>query len=182
MDLLHAQQVAAVVDVRSQPYSRFNPDANREALGAALKKQGIDYVYLGQELGARSADPAHYENGKVQYRRLAQSPVFRRGLMQVVELAQERRVALLCAEKEPLACHRTLLVARELEAVSVPVGHIHASGSVEAHLEAMTRLLRLLEMPESDLFRTRDELIAEACAEQEKRIAFVNDDMRVGVD
>jgi uncharacterized protein (DUF488 family) len=182
IDLLHVQAVTAVADVRSQPYSRLHPDFNRESLAEALKKEGIVYVFLGRELGARSEEPACYENGRVQYRKLAESQVFKAGLHRVIEGAKAYRLALLCAEKEPLACHRTLLVSRALEAAGVAVAHIHAEGRLESHSDAMTRLLRLLGMPDADLFRSKEQLIADACAAQEQRIAYVDEKMRVGMD
>src|ERR1022692_3912904 len=64
LELLGQQGVTAIADVRSQPYSRFNPQFNREALASALKNSGLDYVFLGQELGARSEDPACYREGR----------------------------------------------------------------------------------------------------------------------
>ncbi len=178
VELLRKHDVTVVADVRSSPYSRINPDFNREALQATLKEHGIAYVFLGRELGARSRDPKCYVQGKVQYRRLAETELFRAGLGRIVQDAQSHRIALLCAEKEPLACHRTLLVGRELEALGVSVAHIHADGSLEAHAAAMTRLLGMLGMSDRDLFRTRGELIAEACARQEQQIAYVDEDMR----
>jgi uncharacterized protein (DUF488 family) len=182
IELLRTQAVTAVADVRSQPYSRLHPDFNRESLAEALKNHSIAYVFLGRELGARSEDPTCYENGRVQYGRLAGSPLFKAGLQRVIEGAKAHRLALLCAEKEPLACHRTLLVSRALEAAGVTVAHIHADGGLESHSDAMTRLLRLLGMPDADLFRSKEQLIADACAAQEQRIAYVDEKMRVGMD
>lgn len=179
LELIRAYSVTAIADVRSQPYSRFNPTFNREVLAELLKEEGIAYVFLGRELGARSDDPTCYENGRVKYRKLAATSLFKSGLLRVIEGAQSYRVALLCAEKEPLSCHRTLLVSRELEGLGVPVAHIHADGSLELHADAMTRLLRMRGMPESELFRTRDQLIVDACAAQEESIAFINEDMRL---
>lgn len=179
LDLLGAQAVTAVADVRSQPYSRLHPEFNRESLEAALKEHDILYVHLGRELGGRPEDKACYENGRVQYGRVADGPSFKGGLQRVVEGAGVYRLALLCAEKEPLVCHRTLLVSRALDAAGVAVTHIHADGGLESHSDAMTRLLRLLGMPEADLFRSREQLIAEACAAQEQRVAYVDEKMRV---
>lgn len=178
IELLRAHEVTAVADVRSAPYSRFNPNFNREPFQEVLKEHGIAYVFLGRELGARSKDPTCYEQGRVQYRKLAQTDLFRAGLQRVVRGGHSYRLALLCAEKEPLACHRALLVSRELEGLGVPVAHIHADGNLEPHAEAMTRLLGMLGMSDTDLFRTKEELIAEACALQEQQIAYVDEDMR----
>jgi hypothetical protein len=82
----------------------------------------------------------------------------------------------MCAEREPLDCHRTILVARRLAALSIDVTHIHADGRAEAHTEALSRLLHTLKLRENDLFRSRDDLIDEAYRLQEERIAFVASD------
>src|SRR2546421_118491 len=73
MELLRRHDVTALCDVRSKPYSRMNPQFNREELGQALSAHGIAYRFLGKELGARSDNPACYEGGKVQYARLAET-------------------------------------------------------------------------------------------------------------
>jgi uncharacterized protein (DUF488 family) len=180
VDLLRRREVTAVADVRSAPYSRFNPQFNRETLEAELAARGIRYVFLGRELGARSEDPSCYEKGRVQYARLACTELFRSGIDRVVRGAEEYRVALLCAEKEPLECHRTLLVGRALQERGVPVSHILADGRVETHEAAMERLLGLTGLPRSDLFRSREELVAEALARQEERIAWVDEKRAAG--
>jgi uncharacterized protein (DUF488 family) len=170
--LLKRHGVDAVADVRSQPYSRFHPQFNREPLKAELKMNGIAYVFLGRELGARSQDPACYENGKVQYGRLARTPQFREGLERVRTGAATKRIALLCAEKDPLQCHRTILVSRHLAEQGVAVRHILADGGGETHPEALQRLKRQLGIPESDLFRSAAELDEEAYERQGERIAY----------
>jgi uncharacterized protein (DUF488 family) len=173
--LLRQHQVDAVADVRSSPFSRFNPQFNREALQHYLKDNGIRYVFLGKELGARSEDRSCYLDGRVQYARLAQTPLFQSGLDRVLQGAAKYRVALMCAEKEPLECHRTLLVAKALVARGQLVVHIHADGHLETHEAAMERLLKITGLPKADLFRSRQELLAEALARQEQRVAYVDE-------
>ena len=173
VQLLAQHEVRVLADVRSVPYSRRNPAYNREALERSLALARITYVFLGKELGAKSPDPAHYENGRVQYRRLAATDSFKAGLARVIEQAMAHRLAIMCAEKDPLACHRTLLVARELEASGASVVHIHADGHLELHRELMQRLRAQVGVPEFDLLRTEEELLDEAYALQERRIAFV---------
>ena len=174
LGLLDRHRVTALADVRSAPYSRFNPHFNREPLAAALKAQGIRYVYLGRELGGRSDDPACYEDGRIRYDRLARTDRFREGLDRVVRGSAEHRIALMCAEKEPLDCHRTLLVARALDERGVNVAHIHPDGGNEPHAGAMERLLTSFDLdPEGDLFhrqQPREELIAEAIARRTKLV------------
>lgn len=177
-ELLLAHRVTAIADVRSAPYSRYQPDFNREPLHQALTDRGIAYVFLGRELGARPDNRGLYEDGRVQYARLAGTEIFHSGLERVLHGAQRYRLALMCAEKEPLECHRTLLVGRELEARGAEISHILADGQLEGSDAAMSRLLALLKLPEEDLFRKRDELVAEACAQQARRIAYVDRDLR----
>jgi uncharacterized protein (DUF488 family) len=177
-ELLRQHEIAALADVRSAPYGRSNPDFNREFLKTKLGERGVAYVFLGRELGARPEGAQFYQQGRVQYRVLAQSPLFRAGLDRVLKGAQTQRLALLCAEKEPLECHRTLLVARELVALGASVVHIHADGSLESYADGMKRLLKMLGLPEEDLFRSREEMIADACALQEERIAYINEELR----
>src|SRR6266849_3905571 len=135
--ILSQHRITAVVDVRSMPYSRFQPQFNRSTLTSTLKENGIAYVFLGKELGARSEDPSCYENGRVRYARLAKRPEFRAGLERVHAGSERHRLALMCAEHEPLECHRSLLIAQELAAFGLSVAHIHADGRLEAHDEAM---------------------------------------------
>ena len=163
--------VELLVDVRSTPFSRFNPQFNRQRLDASLRAVGMGYLFLGDELGARSPDDACYdEGGRVSYSRLAQTDLFRRGLRRVIEESGSKRVALMCAEREPLECHRTILVTRELEKDQVPVVHIRADGTLEPHRQVMERLVESLGLAGPDLFADPIEAAYEA---QGRKIAYV---------
>jgi len=172
IELLCQHHVTAVADVRSSPYSQMHAQFNREALASALKQEGIAYSFLGKELGGRPADKTCYENGRVQYRRVAATQIFRSGLDRVLAGVQSYRIALMCAEREPLECHRTLLVAPELEKAGITVLYFHADGRTESRSDAMSRLLDLFRLADEDLFRSRSELIEEACYRQQERVAF----------
>ena len=173
--LLQKHGVTAIADVRSAPFSRFNPQFNKDAFERSLKAVGIKYVFLGRELGARSDDPSCYENGRVQYGRLARTELFCSGIERVIRGAQEQRIALMCAEKEPLECHRTLLVARGLDEQGIAVAHILSDGRLETHRDAMERLLDVTGLPHEDLFRSREVLLAQALARQEVKVAYVDE-------
>jgi uncharacterized protein (DUF488 family) len=175
LDLLERNGVMAIADVRSSPFSRHNPQFNKDTLSVELKKRGIAYVFVGKELGARSDDPACYEGGRVRYDRLAQTSIFKAGLDRVLSGAQKYRIALMCAEKEPLDCHRTLLVSRALEKLGVSIVHILSDGSTEAQPKTMSRLLDLVGLPHEDMFRSHDELVATACELREQKIAYVDE-------
>ncbi len=172
--LLGTHGVTVVADVRSAPYSRFNPHFNRKALDAALSERGIAYLFLGRALGGRPEDRACYEEGRVRYDRVARTPLFREGLGRVVEEAARERVALMCAEKEPLACHRTILVGRCLVAEGIAVAHILADGSLEPHDATMDRLLDSLKLPGGDLLQSREALVEEALDATWRRIAYAD--------
>lgn len=172
INLLLQHGITALCDVRSNPYSRMNPQFNKDELKRALKANGIAYVFLGKELGARSEDPACYENGKVQYDRLAHTELFQQGIDRVQEGMKNYRLALMCAEKEPLECHRTILVARHLAARGIEVQHIHATGMLESHTDALKRLARLLNLPNGDMFSADRDAFADVYRRQEERIAY----------
>lgn len=174
--LLRQHGIEALADVRSSPFSRFSPQFKRENLERSLKENGIRYVFLGKELGARTNDRSCYEQGRVQYSRLARTTLFRSGLDRVLQGAARYRVALMCAEKEPLECHRTLLVAKALAERGQTVLHIHADGHLEAHEAAMERLLGLTGLPKEDFFRSKEELLAEAMERQEAKVAYVEEE------
>jgi uncharacterized protein (DUF488 family) len=172
LELLQAHGVETVGDVRSVPYSRRYPVYNRETLDRELRSHGIEYVFLGAQLGARPDDPACYEGRRASYRRIAESPLFRSGLERAISLAQSRRLALLCAEKEPLDCHRALLVSRELKARGVLVSHILAEASLEAHDATESRLLDEGGFRQFGLFKPDQNLVDEAYARMEELRAF----------
>ncbi len=174
--LLVKHRVTSVADVRSAPYSRFSPHFNRDVLTVALKARDIHYAYLGRELGGRPDDPACYEGGRIRYERVAQTSGFRDGIVRVVGRAVTRRIALMCAEKEPLDCHRTLLVAPALDDEGVAVAHILAEGDLEPHARAMDRLMAKFDLsPNGDLFQSREEVVAQAMARQAGRVSFVRE-------
>jgi uncharacterized protein (DUF488 family) len=173
--LLTANGITAIADVRSRPFSRRNPQFNKDTLAAELAKHGITYVFLGEELGARSEDPSCYEGGRVQYSRLAATPLFQAGIERVLAGAQKYRLALMCAEKEPLDCHRTLLVSRALDKRGVPLSHILADASLEPHHRTLSRLIDVVGLSKEDMFRERADLIEQACTLREERIAYVKE-------
>lgn len=174
--LLQEHGVDEVVDVRSSPSSRYSPHFNYDILDGALAKAGIEYVFMGGELGGRPADRSCYDaDGRVLYDRLANTDPFDDAIRRLLRAADERRIVLMCSEKEPLDCHRTLLIGGTLMERGVAVEHILADGSMEDHDGAMNRLMDIYKLPHNgDMFRSRGEVIADALIRQAKKVAFVD--------
>jgi uncharacterized protein (DUF488 family) len=170
--LLAPHGIDLVVDVRSQPHSRFNPQYNRERLRATLSGVGIEYSFLGAELGARASDPGCYVGDRADYTLISRTPAFARGIDRTTSEALQRNVALLCAEKDPLDCHRAILVCPALAARGIAGRHILADGSVEDPSDFERRLLASADVDVTDLFDDAAERVAEAYRRRGLVIAY----------
>jgi uncharacterized protein (DUF488 family) len=151
--LLKDARVETIVDVRSKPFSRRFPWFSQARLAERLRAEGIAYLPRGEALGGRPADPALMRDGIADYEAMAATPAFQAALDGVIADAQETRSCLMCAEREPLDCHRCLLITRALAERGVNVGHILADGTVEPHDATENRLLALTRT-DADLFAT----------------------------
>lgn len=112
--LLQANAVARVVDVRTVPRSRHNPQFNRDTLPASLKAAGIGYTHMAELGGLRHSTKDSINMGwrNASFRGYAdymQTPEFRQALDELIALTQQDRVALMCAEAVPWRCHRSLI-------------------------------------------------------------------------
>jgi len=173
LHLLRMHRIDAVADVRSAPYSRRFPWFGREALQRALHARGVAYVFLGAALGARPTDPECLSGGRVSFAKLARTAAFRAGLGRVLRGSASHRLALLCAEKDPLHCHRAILVGRELARRGVRILHIQGDGSIERHEESERRLLELVGLAQGELFESPEQVLERAYDLQGERIAWV---------
>ena len=143
IQLLKDHQIEVLVDVRSTPYSRFNPQFNKKSLESALPQRGIRYVYAGQYLGGRPSDPTCYRSGalptkgkdhlhQVDYLKVMGQPWFVEGIQRLLELANEQTTAIMCSEEDPIKCHRHHLISQYLMArhPEVDVQHIRGDGTL----------------------------------------------------
>ena len=139
---LRKHNITLVADVRSLPRSSRFPQFSRENLEEGLREVGIRYLFLGDELGGRPADPKVYSaNGRVNYRARRSCHDFQYGIERIVALAQQAPLALLCAEEDPITCHRFLLVTPELTLRGIAPVHIRKGAVLESQAEAEDRLL-----------------------------------------
>lgn len=170
--LLRGAKVTAVVDVRSAPYSRRAPQFSRDALLAGLREAGIAYVHLGKELGGRPADRTLFCDGVVDYERVAATADFAQGLDRVMAGAGRYRIALMCAERDPLDCHRCLLVSRRLRERGASISHVLADGRIQPHGDIEARLLAIAKADGDDMFESQAERLARAYRAYARKAAY----------
>jgi uncharacterized protein (DUF488 family) len=170
--LLRTANVTAVADVRTSPYSRLYPHFNRDDLREELRSDGISYVFLGRELGGRPTERRFYCEGVADYEKMAEASEFSKGLKRVIEGAKKYRIALMCSERDPLDCHRCLLVGRALAQRGVRVSHILDNGKLTSQEEIEESLLELSGRNFDDFFAPRPERLAAAYRERARKVAF----------
>jgi hypothetical protein len=175
--LLLQHRVQVLCDVRSRPGSLRFPQFNRESLEAGLTSVQIQYEFLGETLGGRPSDPRVYcENGVVDYAVRRRAPDFAVGLARVIELARAQPAALMCAEEDPLHCHRFLMICPALVERGLSPLHIRRGGAIESQREAEDRLLELhgfADVTSTALFPSgRDAALEDALLEQSKQYAY----------
>lgn len=141
IEALRAHDIEYVLDVRTAPYSRFQPEFSKEPLEAALSGCGFRYVFMGDTLGGQPKDASCYVEGKVDYDQVRAKPFFQAGLERLQRAyRQQHRVALLCSEGRPEECHRSKLIGEALVALGIPVRHIDEAGQLHSQAEVIDRL------------------------------------------
>ena len=170
--VLNKHKITAVADVRSSPYSQFKPEFNKDQLTQFLNKHGIAYVFLGDYCGARVEDPSCYVNRKVDYTLVAENPKFKEGLKRIINGMEKYRIALMCAEKDPITCHRTILICRNLTDKGINIKHIMSNGRTEDHKDSEQRLLKIFGLNHPDMFRSEQQRLNDAYIRQGEKIAY----------
>lgn len=152
ISLLKTFEIEYLVDVRSLPYSRFHPQFNQKALQLALQENSIQYIFMGDELGGRPKDPSCYnEDGKVNYSVIKTKVFFQRGVERLKAACEKNsRVAIMCSERKPCHCHRTLLVGEVLHKEMIVLKHIDEHGKLKEHSTVMNELRS--KFKQTDLF------------------------------
>jgi uncharacterized protein (DUF488 family) len=164
VDLLTAGGVKLLVDVRSLPWSRRFPQFGKERLSQSLADAGIAYVHESA-LGGKPEGRGEPEGG-ASYDALAARPEFNAALVRLIDRAQDTTVCLMCAEKEPLDCHRTVLVSRRLAERGVAIEHLLANGATRPHSDVEEALLAKSAGP--DLFEDRAARLVRAYQARER--------------
>lgn len=139
---LRRYNIAYLIDVRSQPYSRYKPDFSKDALEEHLRRGGIRYVYMGDTLGGRPDDPTCYDaEGKVDYTAVTQRDFYQAGIERLTKAwSQGLTVSLMCSEGKPEMCHRSKLIGRTLTERGLTVAHIDEHDEAISQAEVILRL------------------------------------------
>jgi len=142
VELLVQHVITCLVDVRSQPYSRYNPHFNRETLAATVRKVGIHYVDMGSTLGGRPDQQDLYDPGEERpnYSRQRQTELYQQGLRQLIRQAQQTKTAIMCSEGNPHECHRQWLITPDLIDKNFTVLHIHTDGEIKLAEKTLEQL------------------------------------------
>jgi len=141
IQLLREHEIQFLVDVRSVPSSKSQPDFDQRNLERDSGLDGIRYVFMGDALGGRPGDVSCYENGHVLYERVRERTFFRKGLRRLLQaVAGNHRVCLLCAEIKPESCHRSKLIGAALSDEHIDVVHIDSDGRTATQTAVIARL------------------------------------------
>jgi uncharacterized protein (DUF488 family) len=157
LDLLRQHEIEVLVDVRSSPYSGYCPHFNIEQLKPAVKAAGMQYLYLGHQLGGRAEGAEFYdEEGYVLYDKVAVTSVFNEGIERLLNGLRDYRIAILCGEEDPAGCHRRLLIGRVLAKRGVMIMHLRGDGRAQSEAELAAEEDFQKSKGQLSLFETED--------------------------
>lgn len=152
IELLRLHRIEVVVDIRSQPCSRYLSHFSREELQRAIRAAELRYLYMGDTLGGRpSSRDCYNADGRVSYDKVQEQDFYKHGIERLVDGIRRYRVCIMCSEEDPIRCHRRLLVGRSLLRQGIDVLHIRGDGSIESEADVQGRFER--EHPEDKQLR-----------------------------
>jgi hypothetical protein len=136
--------IDTIIDVRSSPYSKYNPYFNRDNLENSLKKHNIGYQFMGNQIGGRYSNPnLLYPDGTVNYQKVQSTETFQEGINRLLSIISSgKKIALMCAEKEPERCHRFALISRVLQSKNIKVTHIRPEIRLQANEDLENELIK----------------------------------------
>ena len=182
LNLLCEHKINCLVDVRSTPFSKYTSQFNKENLQLLLRKSKIEYIWMGKEFGARRDDRSLYnQGGYLDFEKVRKSKEFLSGIERIRNgLKKEYKIALMCTEKDPIDCHRTILVAKGLEDNGIKVRHIMKNGDLCDQYDIETRLLDMYFKDRNQInfdmllgnSLTEEEMIKEAYIKRNKDIGY----------
>lgn len=140
---LKSFDIKYLIDVRSKPYSKWNPTFNQDTLKYLLQNNGYVYVYMGDTIGGMPSDPSCYTDGHIDYSKVREKDFFKMGLMRLQTAAKkELKVAIMCSESEPEKCHRSKLIGQELLKFGISLNHIVGIEKIQSQETVMAILTK----------------------------------------
>lgn len=180
LKVLRTHQVNIIVDVRSVPVSSYAPQFNQECLHCLLHGEGIDYVYLGNELGARRTDCLN-DAGQVDFELALETQRFKEGVKQVEDVMEEgHHVALMCSEADPLSCHRFALLSRYFHEEGFDIQHILRDGRLKSHDDLEKEMIRNYLQSRKYHLAEVDLLMETYSAEEQRHDAYRLKNLEIG--
>ncbi|GAB6008006.1 DUF488 domain-containing protein [Dysgonomonas reticulitermitis] len=148
---LQSFDIEFLIDIRSKPYSKWNPQFNQAPLKTVIKNNHIEYVFLGDKLGGLPDDRSCYNyNGKVVYELIKEKDFFKDGLNRLITASQKGiRVAIMCSESKPEECHRSKLIGEELLKLGISINHIISEDKIKTQelvIEELTEGLGVTDL------------------------------------
>jgi uncharacterized protein (DUF488 family) len=188
LSLLKKHGITCIVDVRSVPFSKYTPQYNKDDLKKFLHESRIYYIFMGEELGARRSDKLLYSgDGNLDFDKVSKTSLFQTGIDRIKSgIDKGYNIAIMCTEKDPIECHRNILVARGLYRQNIEIYNILESGKVETQEQIEERLLDLyfpnrMQQTLFDSFENNvnnEELIKKAYIYRNRDIAYnINDNL-----
>lgn len=172
LNLLKRAQVTAVADVRSSPFSGRYPWFSRREMKDNLKEAGLFYAFLGKELGGRPTSPNLYRGNVADYTAMSNTDLFKSGITRLLQGRETHRIAMVCSERDPLHCHRCLLIGRHLARHAIQVTHLRFDGGRESQTQVEDRMLLEENLFSGDLLKTDSDRLAEAYLKRSLQVAF----------
>ena len=177
IEVLKRYVIHVLIDVRSSPYSTYLPEFNKENLELALKENGIYYRNYASEFGARQSDRRLYPNGYLDFELFSKTDIFLSGKSKVIKSVNKGyNLAFMCAEKEPVTCHRAILVSRVFHEAGYPVNHILPNGSTKSQSDVEYELLQL--NPPTMFDNPEIDSLVLAYRKQNEKIGFKLEDLK----
>ncbi len=145
LSLLRKHEITCVVDVRSVPFSKYTPQYNKDDLKRFLHENKVYYIFMGEELGARRSDKLLYSSdGNLDFDKVSKTRLFQSGIDRIKSgIEKGYNIAVMCTEKDPIECHRNILVARELYRQNIEINNILENGKIQTQEQIEERLLDL---------------------------------------
>lgn len=143
LELLKKYKIRYLIDIRSSPYSKYNPDFSKNRLESHLSEYNVHYVYMGDTLGGRPNVPSCYTNGKVDYQKVRQKGFYIQGITRLRKAWEKKiNVIILCSEAKPQECHRSKLIGETLIEYGIDIAHIDEKGEIKTHEKVINEITK----------------------------------------